>query len=57
MSFVIPKSSQDSGSVLEKTQLNVYDASEGPKFNKERTASLLRKMDWNIVPFLALLYL
>ncbi|KAI5781445.1 major facilitator superfamily domain-containing protein [Geopyxis carbonaria] len=29
----------------------------GPKFDKERTAQLLRKMDWNIVPFLALLYL
>jgi len=57
MSFVIPKSSQDSGSILEKPNVNIYNASEGPKFNKERTASLLRKMDWNIVPFLALLYL
>jgi len=56
MSFVKPKSSEDSGSVLEKPHVNVYDA-DGPKFSKERTAQLLRKMDWNIVPFLALLYL
>lgn len=55
MSFLKPKSSEDSGSVLEKPHVNVYDA--GPKFSKERTAQLLRKMDWNIVPFLALLYL
>jgi hypothetical protein len=57
MSFVLPKSSQESGSVLEKPHVSGYDASEGPKFNRERTARLLRKMDWNIVPFLALLYL
>jgi hypothetical protein len=56
MSFLKPKSSEDSGSVLEKPHVNVYDA-DGPKFSKERTAQLLRKMDWNIVPFLALLYL
>jgi len=54
MSFVKPKSSEDSGSVLEKPHVNAYD---GPNFSKERTAQLLRKMDWNIVPFLALLYL
>jgi hypothetical protein len=29
----------------------------GPTFDAARTAQLLRKMDWNIVPFLALLYL
>ena len=57
MSFVIPKSSQESGEALEKPHFSRYDASEGPKFNRERTAQLLRKMDWNIVPFLALLYL
>ncbi|RXW25479.1 hypothetical protein EST38_g296 [Candolleomyces aberdarensis] len=29
----------------------------GPTFDEARTGRLLRKMDWNIVPFLALLYL
>jgi len=29
----------------------------GPSYNSTRTAQLLRKMDLNIVPFLALLYL
>ena len=29
----------------------------GGQFDAGRTARLLRKMDWNIVPFLALLYL
>lgn len=29
----------------------------GAQFDGERTRRLLRKMDWNIVPFLALLYL
>lgn len=29
----------------------------GGNFDASRTARLLRKMDWNIVPFLALLYL
>ncbi|KDR66528.1 hypothetical protein GALMADRAFT_273465 [Galerina marginata CBS 339.88] len=55
MSFLKPKTSQDSGSVLEKPQ--VYHAAEGPTFDKGRTARLLRKMDWNVVPFLSLLYL
>jgi len=31
--------------------------SQGPTFDEARTAKLLRKMDFNIVPFLALLYL
>ncbi|TGZ77276.1 MFS general substrate transporter [Ascodesmis nigricans] len=31
--------------------------SAGPTFDKERTAKLLRKMDWHLVPFLSLLYL
>ena len=31
--------------------------SSGPTFDSARTAKLLRKMDFNIVPFLALLYL
>lgn len=31
--------------------------SRGPTFDADRTAKLLRKMDFNIVPFLALLYL
>jgi hypothetical protein len=29
----------------------------GPTFDGARTGRLLRKMDWNIVPFLSLLYL
>ena len=56
MSLLKSKSIEDSGSLLEKPHLSAYDA-DGPKFSKERTAQLLRKMDWNIVPFLALLYL
>jgi len=30
---------------------------EGPRFDEARTKKLLRKLDWHIVPFLALLYL
>ncbi|KAF8157195.1 major facilitator superfamily domain-containing protein [Crassisporium funariophilum] len=55
MSFLKPKSSLDSSgptSVIEKPSVNV-----GPTFDNGRTAKLLRKMDWNIVPFLSLLYL
>jgi hypothetical protein len=33
------------------------ESAEGQRFDRERTKKLLRKMDWNIVPFLALLYL
>lgn len=29
----------------------------GPKFDRARTAQLLKKLDWNLLPFLALLYL
>jgi len=37
----------------EASSTDVY----GPTFDSARTARLLRKMDQNIVPFLALLYL
>ncbi|PPQ92915.1 hypothetical protein CVT25_000501 [Psilocybe cyanescens] len=60
MSFVKPKSSEDSVSLEEKPYSSTYDASQdtqGPTFDRTRTATLLRKMDWNIVPFLSLLYL
>lgn len=30
---------------------------DGPTFDSEQTGALLRKLDWNIVPFLSLLYL
>lgn len=30
---------------------------EAPHFDQARTKKLLRKLDWHIVPFLALLYL
>jgi len=33
------------------------DANAGPMYDAARTSRLLRKLDWNIVPFLALLYL
>ena len=51
---------------LDGADLKVYDDKEGglyrgdagvPTFSSARTAKLLRKMDFNIVPFLALLYL
>lgn len=32
-----------------------YD--NAPHFDAQRTKKLLRKLDWNLVPFLALLYL
>ncbi|RXW21582.1 hypothetical protein EST38_g4281 [Candolleomyces aberdarensis] len=45
-----------SQSVLEKPQrLDSLEA--GSKFTAAETKRLLRKMDWNLVPFLALLYL
>ncbi|KAJ2914183.1 hypothetical protein MD484_g6232, partial [Candolleomyces efflorescens] len=45
-----------SQSVLEKPQrLDSLEA--GSKFTPAETKRLLRKMDWNLVPFLALLYL
>jgi hypothetical protein len=37
----------------EASRTDIY----GPTFDSARTARLLRKMDLNIVPFLALLYL
>lgn len=30
---------------------------EAPQFDQKRTKKLLRKLDWHLVPFLALLYL
>jgi hypothetical protein len=64
MSFLKPKQSSSlDGSG--KNIVEVYEDKEssfkpeayGPSFDDSRTAQLLRKMDFNIVPFLALLYL
>ncbi len=64
MSFINPKQSSSlDGSG--KNFVEVYEDKEsafksdgyGPSFDETRTAQLLRKMDFNIVPFLALLYL
>jgi len=30
---------------------------EAPEFDERRTKTLLRKLDWHLVPFLSLLYL
>lgn len=34
-----------------------YNDDDAPHFDEARTRKLLRKLDWHIVPFLALLYL
>ncbi|TFK23509.1 MFS general substrate transporter [Coprinopsis marcescibilis] len=39
------------------TVLSADSVESGPTFDARRTGQLLRKMDWNIVPFLSLLYL
>ena len=68
MSFFKPKKSDETatGSPPYEKQVveviyNNQEASRtdvyGPTFHSARTARLLRKMDLNIVPFLALLYL
>lgn len=58
MSFIKEKNSHDSPqhSIVDKPTSN-YLESAGPTYDKRNTARLLRKLDWNIVPFLALLYL
>jgi len=33
------------------------ESSDGASFDEKRTKKLLRKLDWHLVPFLALLYL
>ena len=40
-----------------QTKGDSFDEAEGPTYDKSQTGRLLRKMDLNIVPFLALLYL
>ncbi|TEB23285.1 high-affinity nicotinic acid transporter [Coprinellus micaceus] len=56
-----PESVMEKGEVVVKDGRASYSSGieklAGPTFNEARTARLLRKMDWNIVPFLALLYL
>lgn len=56
----------DTESTTEKGQVSLKHGDQtsssdielaGPTFDEARTGRLLRKMDWNIVPFLALLYL
>ncbi|KAF9479488.1 MFS general substrate transporter [Pholiota conissans] len=56
MSFLKQKSVAESSSDVEKPAY-VDDDAAAPTFTAARSAQLLRKMDWNIVPFLALLYL
>jgi hypothetical protein len=46
----------------EKAELEVSptippSTDDGPHFDAQRTKALLRKLDWHLVPFLALLYL
>jgi len=41
--------------VVGATQTSEYV--EAPQFDAKRTKTLLRKLDWHLVPFLALLYL
>jgi hypothetical protein len=36
---------------------NPREHQDAPQFDKTRTKTLLRKLDWHLVPFLALLYL
>jgi len=68
MSFFKPKKSDEAAIGTPAYELQVveviYNDKEasrtdiyGPTFDSARTARLLRKMDLNIVPFLALLYL
>ncbi|CEL63494.1 putative transporter C1683,12 OS=Schizosaccharomyces pombe (strain 972 / ATCC 24843) GN=SPBC1683.12 PE=3 SV=1 [Rhizoctonia solani AG-1 IB] len=40
-----------------EVRVDSLESNIGGQFDAPRTARLLRKMDWNIVPFLALLYL
>ena len=46
-------------SSFEQNAIEAYDGGVGADkgFSPERTRTLLRKMDWNIIPFLSLLYL
>lgn len=56
-----PESVMEKGEVVVKDGRASYSSGieklAGPTFDDARTTRLLRKMDWNIVPFLALLYL
>ena len=36
---------------------NSTELGEAPRFDAEQTKTLLRRLDWHLVPFLALLYL
>lgn len=36
---------------------HTLSASTDPQFSQARTKTLLRKLDWHLVPFLSLLYL
>ncbi|KAH6908798.1 major facilitator superfamily domain-containing protein [Coprinopsis sp. MPI-PUGE-AT-0042] len=51
------RSIASSQSVTEKAQVDVSIEEAGHTFDQNATKRLLRKMDWNLVPFLALLYL
>lgn len=64
MSDFKPKASQEASttSISEKAVAELYERpvpsdDNLPTFSETRTKALLRKMDWNIVPFLSLLYL
>lgn len=41
----------------DSTTPSTLESAEGPVFDQTRTKKLLRKLDWHLVPFLALLYL
>ena len=46
----------------EKAEADLYegnssDGLDGPGFDDKETKKLLRKIDWHLIPFLALLYL
>lgn len=57
-------SSPETATPMEREVVEIYEKKDfidtdehGATFDKARTGQLLRKLDWNIVPFLSLLYL
>jgi len=52
-----PMNSYDPALEEKRIQSGSIDSNSGPLFDEVQTKALLRKLDWNLVPFLALLYL